>query len=163
MPRPSPAQEHQRVLRAAVMELEQQINSLDNLDSSDIGSVVMLKDGTKILASKAYRIAYEGERRLVLLREWSLFDSMLCSSYVEAEECVRQARTKSSGRSSLLRTTSPKSVVPTPPSLPHLLTPNSPQCRSLVLASWARPSEDAPVVASSFSRGGGGLRTAVKG
>ncbi|CAL4989846.1 unnamed protein product [Urochloa decumbens] len=68
--------------QAAVMELEQHINGSGNLDPSGVGSVVTLKDGTKIRAPEASRIAYEDEPRLMLLREWSLFDSMLCSSYV---------------------------------------------------------------------------------
>ncbi|RLN34558.1 hypothetical protein C2845_PM03G10340 [Panicum miliaceum] len=68
--------------QAAVMELEQHINGSGNLDPSGFGSVLTLKDGTKIRASKTSRIAYEDEPRLMLLREWSLFDSMLCSSYV---------------------------------------------------------------------------------
>nr|CAB3488938.1 unnamed protein product [Digitaria exilis] len=68
--------------QAAVMELEQHINGSGNLDLSGVGSVVTLKDGTKIRAPETSRIAYEDEPRLMLLREWSLFDSMLCSSYV---------------------------------------------------------------------------------
>ncbi|PUZ43515.1 hypothetical protein GQ55_3G015300 [Panicum hallii var. hallii] len=68
--------------QAAVMELEQHINGSGNLDPSGVGSVVTLKDGTKIRAPETSRIAYEDEPRLMLLREWSLFDSMLCSSYV---------------------------------------------------------------------------------
>ncbi|KAG8093515.1 hypothetical protein GUJ93_ZPchr0012g20322 [Zizania palustris] len=77
---------HERITneryQAAVMELEQHINGSGNLDPSGVGSVVTLKDGTKIRAPEASRIAYEDEPRLMLLREWSLFDSMLCSSYV---------------------------------------------------------------------------------
>ncbi|XP_062197104.1 uncharacterized protein LOC133900041 [Phragmites australis] len=77
---------HERITneryQAAVMELEQHINGSDNLDPSGVGSVVTLKDGTKIRAPETSRIAYEDEPRLMLLREWSLFDSMLCSSYV---------------------------------------------------------------------------------
>ncbi|KAF8644058.1 hypothetical protein HU200_066569 [Digitaria exilis] len=65
------------------MELEQHINGSGNLDLSGVGSVVTLKDGTKIRAPETSRIAYEDEPRLMLLREWSLFDSMLCSSYVK--------------------------------------------------------------------------------
>ncbi|WVZ88184.1 hypothetical protein U9M48_034731 [Paspalum notatum var. saurae] len=66
--------------QAAVMELEQHVNGSGNLGASS--AVVTLKDGTKIRAPEASRIAYEDEPRLMLLREWSLFDSMLCSSYV---------------------------------------------------------------------------------
>ncbi|KAK3139219.1 hypothetical protein QOZ80_5AG0379740 [Eleusine coracana subsp. coracana] len=77
---------HERITneryQAAVMELEQHINGSGNLDLSGVGSVVTLKDGTKIRAPETSRIAYEDEPRLMLLREWSLFDSMLCSSYV---------------------------------------------------------------------------------
>ncbi|KAK1647315.1 hypothetical protein QYE76_065120 [Lolium multiflorum] len=65
--------------QAAVMELEHHVNGSGNLD---LGSVVTLKDGTRIRAPEASRIAYEDEPRLMLLREWTLFDSMLCSSYV---------------------------------------------------------------------------------
>lgn len=65
--------------QAGVMELEQHINSLGNLDAV---TSVTLKDGTKIRAPDSSRIAYEDEPRLMLLREWNLFDSMLCSSYI---------------------------------------------------------------------------------
>lgn len=65
--------------QAGVMELEQHINSSGNLDAV---TSVTLKDGTKIRAPEASRIAYEDEPRLMLLREWNLFDSMLCSSYI---------------------------------------------------------------------------------
>ena len=68
--------------QAAVMELEQHVNGSGALDPSGAGAVVTLKDGTKVRAPEASRIAYEDEPRLMLLREWSLFDSMLCSSYV---------------------------------------------------------------------------------
>lgn len=65
--------------RDGVMELEQYINSSGNLDA--VNSVT-LKDGTKIRASNSSQIAYEDEPRLMLLQEWNLFDSMLCSSYI---------------------------------------------------------------------------------
>ncbi|EXB99113.1 Cell division control protein 45-like protein [Morus notabilis] len=65
--------------QAGVMELEQHINSSGNLDAV---TSVTLKDGTKIRAPNALRIAYEDEPRLMLLQEWNLFDSMLCSSYI---------------------------------------------------------------------------------
>uniref|UniRef100_A0ACD5WAH5 Uncharacterized protein n=1 Tax=Avena sativa TaxID=4498 RepID=A0ACD5WAH5_AVESA len=68
--------------QAAVMELEQHINGSGNLDPSGLGSVVTLKDGTRIRAPETSRIAYEDEPRLMLLREWTLFDSMVCSTYV---------------------------------------------------------------------------------
>ncbi|KAL9239132.1 hypothetical protein vseg_013481 [Gypsophila vaccaria] len=65
--------------QAGVMELEQHINSLGNLEAV---TSVTLKDGTRIRAPDCSRIAYEDEPRLMLLREWNLFDSMLCSSYI---------------------------------------------------------------------------------
>ena len=65
--------------QAGVMELEQHINSSGNLDTI---TSVTLKDGTKIRAPDSSRIAYEDEPRLMLLQEWNLFDSMLCSSYI---------------------------------------------------------------------------------
>lgn len=65
--------------QAGVMELEQHINSSGNLDAV---TTVTLKDGTKVLAPGSSRIAYEEEPRLMLLQEWNLFDSMLCSSYI---------------------------------------------------------------------------------
>ncbi|XP_057472809.1 uncharacterized protein LOC130761342 [Actinidia eriantha] len=64
---------------AGVMELEQHINSTGNLDAV---TTVILKDGTKVLAPDSSRIAYEDEPKLMLLQEWNLFDSMLCSSYI---------------------------------------------------------------------------------
>ncbi|EOX93877.1 hypothetical protein QUC31_004332 [Theobroma cacao] len=64
---------------AGVMELQQHITSLGNLDAV---TSVTLKDGTKVRAPDSSRIAYEEEPRLMLLREWNLFDSMLCSSYI---------------------------------------------------------------------------------
>ncbi|KAL3633313.1 hypothetical protein CASFOL_022840 [Castilleja foliolosa] len=65
--------------QAGVMELEQHINSSGNLDCV---TSVMLKDGTKVTVPDSSRIAYEDEPRLMLLQEWNLFDSMLCSSYI---------------------------------------------------------------------------------
>ncbi|XP_022866008.1 cell division control protein 45 homolog [Olea europaea var. sylvestris] len=65
--------------QAGVMELEQHINSSGNLDAI---TSVTLKDGTKVTAPDTSRIAYEDEPRLMLLQEWNLFDSMLCSSYI---------------------------------------------------------------------------------
>ncbi|GAB2214671.1 hypothetical protein Droror1_Dr00019031 [Drosera rotundifolia] len=65
--------------QVGIMELEQHINSLGNLDTI---TSVTLKDGTLIRAPESSRIAYEDEPRLMLLREWNLFDSMLCSSYI---------------------------------------------------------------------------------
>ncbi|KAK7395439.1 hypothetical protein VNO78_15997 [Psophocarpus tetragonolobus] len=62
-----------------VMELEQHINSSGNLD---VVTSVTLKDGTKIRAPNSLRITYEDQPRLMLLQEWSLFDSMMCSSYI---------------------------------------------------------------------------------
>ncbi|KAL0369414.1 UNVERIFIED_CONTAM: Cell division control protein 45 [Sesamum angustifolium] len=65
--------------QAGVMELEQHINSSGNLDAV---TSVTLKDGTKITVPDSSRISYEDEPRLMLLQEWNLFDSMLCSSYI---------------------------------------------------------------------------------
>ncbi|KAL7201088.1 hypothetical protein ACSBR1_032904 [Camellia fascicularis] len=65
--------------QAGVMELEQHVNSSGNLD---VVTTVTLNDGTKVLAPDSSRIAYEDEPKLMLLQEWNLFDSMLCSSYV---------------------------------------------------------------------------------
>ncbi|THG18217.1 hypothetical protein TEA_017161 [Camellia sinensis var. sinensis] len=65
--------------QAGVMELEQHVNSAGNLD---VVTTVTLKDGTKVLVPDSSRIAYEGEPKLMLLQEWNLFDSMLCSTYI---------------------------------------------------------------------------------
>ncbi|KAI0511972.1 hypothetical protein KFK09_012606 [Dendrobium nobile] len=74
---------HERITneryQAGVMELEQYINISGNLESI---TTVTLKDGTQIQAPENSRISYEDEPRLMLVREWNLFDSMLCSSYV---------------------------------------------------------------------------------
>nr|KJB10914.1 hypothetical protein B456_001G232100 [Gossypium raimondii] len=61
---------------AGVMEPQQQFR-----ESGCVTSVT-LKDGTKVRAPDSSRIAYEEEPRLMLLREWNLFDSMLCSSHI---------------------------------------------------------------------------------
>ncbi|GKA80681.1 cell division control protein 45 [Tanacetum coccineum] len=63
-----------------VMELEEFILRLENL--REVTTSVTLKDGTIICAPEASRIAHEDEPRLMLLQEWNLFDSMLCSSYM---------------------------------------------------------------------------------
>ncbi|PKA48893.1 hypothetical protein AXF42_Ash016409 [Apostasia shenzhenica] len=65
--------------QTGVMELEQHINSSGNLDTV---TSITLKDGTQIQAPENSRIFYEDEPRLMLLREWNLFESMLCSSYI---------------------------------------------------------------------------------
>ncbi|KAJ0975594.1 hypothetical protein J5N97_017559 [Dioscorea zingiberensis] len=74
---------HQRITdlryETAAFDLQQQINSSGN--SGSITSVT-LNDGTKIQTPESSRIAFEDEPRLMLLREWNLFDSMLCSSYI---------------------------------------------------------------------------------
>ncbi|XP_014497084.1 cell division control protein 45 homolog [Vigna radiata var. radiata] len=62
-----------------VMELEQYINSSGNLD---VVTSVTLSDGTKIRAPNSSLITYEDQPKLMLLQEWSLFDSMMCSSYI---------------------------------------------------------------------------------
>jgi cell division control protein 45 len=51
------------------MELEQHINSSGNLDPFGVGSVVTLKDGTKIWMPETSRITYEDELRLMLVWE----------------------------------------------------------------------------------------------
>ncbi|KAL0417480.1 UNVERIFIED_CONTAM: Cell division control protein 45 [Sesamum radiatum] len=48
----------------------------------DAVTSVTLKDGTKVHVPDSSRISYEDEPRLMLLQEWNLFDSMLCSSYI---------------------------------------------------------------------------------
>ncbi|KAH7307613.1 hypothetical protein KP509_22G068600 [Ceratopteris richardii] len=65
--------------QAGVMELEQHINGSGNLE---MATSVTLKDGTKVRIPDVSRISYEDEPRLMLLREWNLYDSMICSSYV---------------------------------------------------------------------------------
>ncbi|XLR50603.1 hypothetical protein S83_001275 [Arachis hypogaea] len=65
--------------RDGVAELEDRIRCAGNLD---VVTSVTLKDGTKIRAPHSCKIACEDEPRLMLLKEWSLFDSMLCSSYI---------------------------------------------------------------------------------
>ncbi|KAI5069918.1 hypothetical protein GOP47_0014261 [Adiantum capillus-veneris] len=65
--------------QAGVMELEQHINGSGNLEMI---TSVTLKDGTKVRVPDVSRISYEDEPRLMLLREWNLYDSMICSSYV---------------------------------------------------------------------------------
>eukprot|EP00250_Pteridium_aquilinum_P005165 c15300_g1_i1 orf=141-1943(-) len=65
--------------QAGVMELEQHINGAGNLEMI---TSVTLKDGTKVRVPDVSRISYEDEPRLMLLREWNLYDSMICSSYV---------------------------------------------------------------------------------
>ncbi|KAJ7558995.1 hypothetical protein O6H91_04G064800 [Diphasiastrum complanatum] len=65
--------------QAGVMELEQHVNSAGNLE---MVTSVTLKDGTVVRAPDVSRITYEDEPRLMLLREWTLYESMLCSSYV---------------------------------------------------------------------------------
>lgn len=70
---------HDRITKeryqATVIELEQHINGSGNLDLSSAGNVVTLKYDTKIRAPEASRITYEDDPRLMLLWEWSLFDS----------------------------------------------------------------------------------------
>ncbi|TYI74846.1 hypothetical protein E1A91_D07G232900v1 [Gossypium mustelinum] len=61
---------------AGVMEPQQQFRESGCVTSGT------LKDGTKVRAPDSSKIVYEEEPRLMLLREWNLFDSMLCSSYI---------------------------------------------------------------------------------
>ena len=65
--------------QSGVMELEQHINGEGNLEKI---TSVTLKDGTKVRVPDMSRISYEDEPRLMLLREWNLYDSLICSSYV---------------------------------------------------------------------------------
>ncbi|XP_047318602.1 cell division control protein 45 homolog [Impatiens glandulifera] len=65
---------------AGVMELEHHINSSENLSAATTS--VTLKDGMKVVAPDTSRISYDDEPKLMLLQEWNLFDSMLCSSYI---------------------------------------------------------------------------------
>ncbi|GBG77077.1 hypothetical protein CBR_g23403 [Chara braunii] len=69
---------HERY-QAVTMELEQQINSLGNLE---VVTTATLEDGTKVHVPEVDRITYEEEPRLMLLRFWSLFEAMLHSTYV---------------------------------------------------------------------------------
>lgn len=64
---------------ANMMELENHVNSAGNLE---VGAPATLQDGTKLPTPDNLRIVSEDEPRLMLLREWSLYDSMLCSTYV---------------------------------------------------------------------------------
>ena len=74
---------HERITnqrhQARVMELKQHVNSVGNLEM--IISIT-LKDDTKVRVLDMSRIFYEDEPCLMLLREWTLFYSMLSSSYV---------------------------------------------------------------------------------
>ncbi|KAJ4844801.1 hypothetical protein Tsubulata_038680 [Turnera subulata] len=75
---------HQRLTderyQVGVTELEQHINSSPrNLKAV---STVTLNDGTKIQAPQSTRIDCQDEPRLMLFREWNLFESMLYSSYI---------------------------------------------------------------------------------
>ncbi|GLJ04982.1 hypothetical protein SUGI_0008320 [Cryptomeria japonica] len=64
---------------SGVMELEQHVNSAGHLE---MVTSATLKDGTKVRAPDHCRITYQEEPKVVLLREWNLFDSMQCSPYV---------------------------------------------------------------------------------
>ncbi|CAM6118970.1 unnamed protein product [Calypogeia fissa] len=64
---------------SGVMTLELHVTSSGNLERPTSAT---LKDGTRVRVPDVTRIIFEDEPRLMLLREWTLFDSMLCSSYV---------------------------------------------------------------------------------
>lgn len=63
--------------QAELTELVQHVNSSGNLEGV---AFVGLRDGTKVQAPDYFRIVCEDEPRLVLLREWNLFDSMVSCS-----------------------------------------------------------------------------------
>lgn len=65
--------------QTGLLEVEQHVNSSGNLEGV---AFVALRDGTKIWAPDYFRIVCEDEPRVLLLREWNLFDSMVSSSYV---------------------------------------------------------------------------------
>lgn len=60
-------------------ELEGFVALAGNFESS---TSVTLKDGTRVRAPDVSRIIFDEEPRLMLLREWSLYEAMMCSFYV---------------------------------------------------------------------------------
>ncbi|OAE23365.1 hypothetical protein AXG93_1660s1240 [Marchantia polymorpha subsp. ruderalis] len=64
------------------MTLEQHIRSAGHLD---VAATATLKDGTKVRVPDVMRIKVDEEPRLMLLREWTLFDSMVNSSYTSTK------------------------------------------------------------------------------
>ncbi|KAL3681930.1 hypothetical protein R1sor_024886 [Riccia sorocarpa] len=60
------------------MTLEQHVRSAGHLD---VAATATLKDGTKVRVPDVMRIKVDDEPRLMLVREWTLFDSMVNSSY----------------------------------------------------------------------------------
>ncbi|EFJ09335.1 hypothetical protein SELMODRAFT_235830 [Selaginella moellendorffii] len=65
--------------QSGVMELDTYVKTSGN---SEMVTKVTMKDGTVVKAPDRSRITNDEEPRLMLLREWTLYDSMLCSSYV---------------------------------------------------------------------------------
>ena len=60
-------------------ELEGFVTRAGNLEKN---TTITLKDGTKVRAPDVSRITYDYDLRLMLLREWSLYEAMMCSFYV---------------------------------------------------------------------------------
>lgn len=60
-------------------ELEEFVALAGNLEGN---TNVTLKDGTRVRAPDVSRIIFKEEPRLMLLREWSLYEAMMCSFYV---------------------------------------------------------------------------------
>jgi len=74
---------HQRLSHesytSCVMELATRVSAMSN---ADMPSTRALEDGTVVKAFDERRITYNQEYRFMLLRHWSLYESMLHSSYV---------------------------------------------------------------------------------
>ena len=74
---------HQRLSHesytSCVMELATRVSAMSNADMPTTRS---LEDGTVVKAFDERRITYNEEYRFMLLRHWSLYESMLHSSYV---------------------------------------------------------------------------------
>lgn len=60
-------------------ELEGFVALAGNLEGN---TSVTLKDGTRVRAPDVSRIIFDEEPRLMLLREWSLYEALMCSFYV---------------------------------------------------------------------------------
>ncbi|KAG6551197.1 hypothetical protein Mapa_007433 [Marchantia paleacea] len=77
---------HERVSKeryeSNFMTLEQHVRSAGHLD---VAATATLKDGTKVRVPDVMRIKVDEEPRLMLLREWTLFDSMVNSSYTSTK------------------------------------------------------------------------------
>lgn len=72
---------HERLTSERYTSTQQELESFiaGNLDKV---TTVTLKDGTKVRAPDVSRIVIDLEPRLMLLREWSLYEAMKCSFYV---------------------------------------------------------------------------------